>query len=47
MKLGNRIYQIVIFFSFFLTFSIADEKITTTPLINIEEIKPSFEQLAD
>ena len=47
MKLGNKIYQIVIFFSFFLTFSVADEKITTTPLINIEEIKPSFEELFD
>ena len=47
MKLGNKIYQTIIFFFFFLTFSIADEKITTTPLINIEEIKPSFEELAD
>ena len=47
MKLGNKIYQIIIFFFFFLTFSIADDKITTTPLINIEEIKPSFEELAD
>ena len=47
MKLGNKIYQIIIFFSFFLTLSIADEKITTTPLINIKEIKPSFEELAD
>ena len=47
MKLGSKIYQIIIFFSFFLTFSKADEKITTTPLINIEKIKPSFEELAD
>ena len=45
MRLGNKIYQIIILTFFFLSFSIADEKITTTPLINIEEIKPSFEEL--
>jgi len=47
MKLGNRIYQILILFFFFLNFSNADEKITTSPLINIEKIKPSFEELVD
>ena len=44
MKLGNKIYQIIILSFFSLSFSIADEKITTTPLINLEEIKPSFEE---
>ena len=47
MKLGNKVYQILILFFFFLNFSKADEKITTTPLINIEKIKPSFEELVD
>ena len=47
MKLGNKIYQIIILSFLFLNFSNADEKITTTPLINIEEIKPSFEELID
>ena len=47
MKLGNRIYQILILFFFFFNFSNADEKISSTPLINIEEIKPSFEELAN
>ena len=47
MKLGNRIYQIIILFFFFLNFSNADEKIVTTPLINIEKIKPSFEELVE
>ena len=47
MKLGNKVYQILILFFFFLNFSKADEKITTTPLINIEKIKPSFEELID
>ena len=47
MKLGNKVYQILILFFFFLNFSKADEKIATTPLINIEKIKPSFEELVD
>ena len=47
MKLGNKIYQIVILFFFFCNLSNADEKITTTPLINIDKIKPSFEELVD
>ena len=45
MKLGNKIYKIIILFFLFLSFSNADEKITTSPLINIDEIKPSFEEL--
>ena len=47
MKLGDRIYQIIIIFFLFLNFANADERIITTPLINIEEIKPSFEESAD
>ena len=30
---------------FFLSFAEAEDKITTAPLINIEKIKPSFEEL--
>ena len=47
MKLGNKICLISFVFSFFLEFSYAEEKITTSPLINIDEIKPSFEELID
>ena len=47
MKLGNNIYQIVILIFFFFNISKAEDKITTTPLINIEKIKPSFEELID
>ena len=47
MKLGNNIYQIVILIFFFFNISNAEDKITTTPLINIEKIKPSFEELID
>ena len=44
MRLGNKI-----FFLFFLFFScnlsFAEDKITSTPLINLEKIKPSFDEL--
>tara|TARA_A100001015_G_scaffold6101_1_gene7696 strand:+ start:302 stop:802 length:501 start_codon:yes stop_codon:yes gene_type:complete len=45
MKLGNKIYFVFILFFLTLNFSIAEEKIKTTPLINVEKIKPSFEEL--
>ena len=45
MKLGNKIYLILTYTFILFNFSIAEEKIITTPLINIEEIKPSFEEL--
>jgi len=47
MNPGNRI--ILIFILFFLNFKYlnADEKITSTPLINVEEIAPSFEELPE
>ena len=40
MKLGSKILFIILFSFNFLQ---AEQKITTTPLINIDEIKPSFE----
>ena len=47
MKLGNNIYQIIILIFIFSNYLNANDKIITTPLINIEEIKPSFEELID
>tara|TARA_B100001057_G_scaffold215954_1_gene216189 strand:- start:924 stop:1427 length:504 start_codon:yes stop_codon:yes gene_type:complete len=47
MKLGSKIYQIIILFFFFSNLANSEEKITTAPLINIEEVKPSFEELID
>ena len=45
MKLGNKIY--LFFILLFISISVlkAEEKITTSPLINVDEIKPSFEDL--
>ena len=42
MKLGNKVLLIILF-SF--TLLQAEQKIITTPLINIDKIKPSFENL--
>ena len=43
MKLGNKIFSIF-FIMIFIETSFAEQKITTSPLINIDEIKPSFEE---
>tara|TARA_E500000178_G_scaffold268463_1_gene266105 strand:+ start:634 stop:1137 length:504 start_codon:yes stop_codon:yes gene_type:complete len=42
---GNKIYLIIFLIFKFPHFSFAEDRITTSPLINIEEIKPSFEEL--
>jgi len=47
MKLGNKIFLIFFLYFHFLSFSKAQEKIITSPLINIEKIKPSFEELEE
>ena len=43
MRLGNKINLILILYFISFNFSLSEEKITTSPLINIEQIKPSFE----
>ena len=43
MKLGNK-FCLVLFIIFFVNILKAEQKITTSPLINIEKIKPSFEE---
>ena len=47
MKLGNKNNFFIILFLLFHSFSFAEDKITSTPLINIDKIKPSFEELND
>ncbi len=46
MKPGNKIYLLFILL-FFYSNLLANDKITSTPLINVEEIKPSFEELEE
>ena len=47
MKLGNKIHLIIILIISITNILNADEKISTTPLINLEKIKPSFEELIE
>ncbi len=46
MRLGNKLFSIIIILFFFGSSS-ANEKIVTTPLLNLNEIKPSFEEIDD
>ena len=45
MKLGNNIFLILLFYIYFSNLLNSEERISTTPLINIDQIKPSFEEL--
>ena len=48
MKVGNNIKIIYFFIFCFLLNSLnANEKISTTPLINLDQIKPSFEEIEE
>ena len=44
---GSKIFLFIFLCLIITNFSRAEEKITTSPLINIDEIKPSFEELDD
>ena len=43
MRLGNKFFLILLFYIFFSNLLNSEEKISTIPLINIDKIKPSFE----
>ena len=43
MKLGSNLFLFLLLNVYFILYLKADEKIISTPLINIDEIKPSFE----
>ena len=47
MKLGNKLHLILILILYFISTNLlfSEEKIITSPLINVEKIKPSFEVL--
>ena len=47
MKLGNFRNNLLIFFLFFITPLAAEDKILSSPLINLNELKPSFEQIEE
>tara|TARA_B100000575_G_scaffold290705_1_gene294920 strand:+ start:2019 stop:2525 length:507 start_codon:yes stop_codon:yes gene_type:complete len=45
MKLGSKIFLIFFIHFFSTSFLYSEEKITTAPLLNVEQIKPSFDEL--
>ena len=45
MNLGKQINLFLILLLLLSNFSFAEDKITSTPLINLDKIKPSFEEL--
>jgi len=47
MKLGIKFFSILFTFFILTKISFAEEKIITSPLINIEKIKPSFENFEE
>jgi len=47
MKLGNKISLILFFFLFFSSSLISEDKILTSPLLNLNELKPSYEEVED
>ena len=47
MKLGFKIYIYLPFFLFFNISIFAEDKIISTPLLNLEQIKPSFDEQED
>jgi len=44
MQLGNKFSFFLILYFFSINFSFAEDKIVSTPLINLDKIKPSFEE---
>tara|TARA_B100001027_G_scaffold198244_1_gene156231 strand:- start:297 stop:806 length:510 start_codon:yes stop_codon:yes gene_type:complete len=47
MILGSRLLILLTIIYYFASILIADDKITSSPLLNIEKIKPSFENVED
>lgn len=45
MSLGNKIISMFFLGMIFIEVSTAEQKVTSSPLINIDDIKPSFEDL--
>ena len=45
MKLGNNIFFLITLIFFYHSTTVSEDKIVTTPLINLGELKPSFEEI--
>tara|TARA_B100000900_G_C20481168_1_gene675513 strand:+ start:114 stop:617 length:504 start_codon:yes stop_codon:yes gene_type:complete len=47
MRPGNKYFIILMVFLIFPNYVFAEQKITTSPLLNIDKIKPSFEEFEE
>ena len=47
MKLGNHRFSLLLIYFFFNTTLFAENSVSTSPLINLNELKPSFEEEED
>ena len=47
MKPGNKYFFYLSIFLIFSNYTFAEEKITTSPLLNMDKIKPSFEEFEE
>ena len=48
MKLGSHRFALSFFFLlFYIPISLAEDKVSSSPLINLNELKPSFEEVED
>ena len=47
MRLGNKVCLIIMLFLVKFNTADTEDKIVTSPLINVEQIKPSFEEFVE
>ena len=47
MKLGNKIFFFLVLNFLFYSYSFSEEKIISNPLINLDKIKPSYDELKE
>ena len=45
MRLGNKLIFFIFSFFIFFSYSLAEDKILSSPLINLSDLKPSFEEI--
>ena len=45
MRLGSKLIFFIFSFFIFFSYSLAEDKILSSPLINLSDLKPSFEEI--
>ena len=47
MRLGSKLIFFIFSFLMFFSYSLAEDEILSSPLINLSDLKPSFEEIDD